>query len=55
MALVAMESARAVIERVFIRGLVDKSIGPMVVNDDAQHATVVPGSVEIQHKRTTSG
>ena len=52
--LVATESARLVVARAFMRGLVDKSIGPFEVNDDAQQATVVPGNVKIQHKGTTS-
>lgn len=53
-ALDATESARLVADRIFIRGLVDKSIGSMEVNANEQQATVVPGSVEIEHKGTTS-
>lgn len=53
-ALVAMENARLVFDRIFIRGLVVKAMGPMGVNDHEQQAAAVPGRVKIQHSGTTS-
>ena len=53
-ALVAMESARHMIDRIVVRRLVSKDMGRMGVNDDAQRATAVPGNAKIQHKKTTS-
>ena len=47
---VAMESVRVVIDRIFMRGLVVKAMGPAGVNDHAQQVTAVPGSVKIQSR-----
>ena len=51
---VAMESVRVAIDRIFMRGLVVKAMGPAGVNDHAQQVTAVPGSVKIQSKGTNS-
>ena len=51
--MVAMESARAVISRIPIRGFIVKAMGPMGVNANMQQAHPVPESVKIQHKGTT--
>ena len=55
MALVAIESARLVVDRIDIRGFVvtDMGPGPMGVNAHAQQASDVPVSVKIQHKGIT--
>ena len=42
-AFVAIESARLVVDKMFIRELDVKAMGPMGVNDHAQQATPVPG------------
>ena len=53
-ALVMTDSARLVVDSLFIRGLVVKSIGPVGVNDHAQQARVVPRIVKIQHTEGTT-